>query len=50
MREGGAITFSADQISELFLSSRQDKDKYGDSLRDIFVSWGKCIYLSVQVK
>lgn len=43
MREGGAVTFSANQISELFLSSRQDK--YGDSLRDIFVSWGKYIWV-----
>lgn len=34
MPESGVVPFCAGQISELFLSSRQDKEKFGDSLRD----------------
>lgn len=32
MPDSGAIAFIAGQISELFLSSKQDKEKYGDYL------------------
>lgn len=34
MPESGAVLFCAGQISELFLSSRQDREKCGDSFRD----------------
>lgn len=32
MPDSGAIAFIAGQISELFLSSKHDKEKYGDYL------------------
>lgn len=43
MPDSGAIAFIAGQISELFLSSRQDKEHHGDLLRVSAVSRGKFI-------
>lgn len=43
MPDNGAIAFIAGQISELFLSSRQDEENYGDLLRVSSVSRGKFI-------
>ena len=54
MPESGVVPFCAGQISELFLSSRQDKEKFGDSLRDTLFPEVACfqrqMYLSVQLK